>query len=100
MKSLTAWKFTISIHMMRCFLLLQMKAMSRKIKTCAFIILACIENADFVQFEYTTPDGMEKTYKLTIDEANDYLGVVSKGENIKDFANSHWELKTLIDIYG
>ena len=72
----------------------------QKIKTCAFIILACIENADFVQFEYTTPGGMEKTYKLTIDEANDYLGVVSKGKNIKDFANSHWELKTLIDIYG
>ncbi len=72
----------------------------QKIKTCAFIILACIENADFVQFEYTTPGGMEKTYKLTIDEANDYLGVVSKGENIKDFANSHWELKTLIDTVG
>lgn len=67
-----------------------------KIKGCAFIILACIENADFVQFDYIAPDGTENTYKLTVDEANEYLGVVSDGKSIKDFADSRQSLKTLI----
>ena len=57
----------------------------QKIKSIAFIVLACIENADFVQFEYTTPDGSEKTYKLTIDEANDYLGIINKDESTVDY---------------
>lgn len=69
----------------------------QKIKSCAFIILACIENADFVQFEYTTPDGREKTYKLTVDEANNYLGIVLKDKGIKDYSINHWKLKKLID---
>lgn len=69
----------------------------QKIECCAFIILACIENADFVQFEYTTPDGVEKTYKLTVDEANNDLSIIDKGESIKDWTDSHWSLKTLID---
>ncbi|MDE6413672.1 MAG: DUF4825 domain-containing protein, partial [Eubacterium sp.] len=69
----------------------------QKIKSCAFIILACIENAEFVQFEYTTPDGSEKTYKLTVDEANKSLPIVDKGDSIKDWTDNHWELKILID---
>ncbi len=69
----------------------------QKLKSCAFFILACIENADFVQFEYTTPDGAEKTYKLTVDEANDYLSHVQESESIKDLAADHWLLKRMID---
>lgn len=72
----------------------------QKIKSCALIILACVENADFVRFEYTTPDGKEKTYTMTVEEANDYFEIISKGKSIKDFANSHWELKTLFDTVG
>ncbi|MDE6110431.1 MAG: DUF4825 domain-containing protein [Eubacterium sp.] len=69
----------------------------QKLKSCAFIILACIENADFVQFKYTTPDGAEKTYKLTVEEANNYLSHVQESESIKDLAADHWLLKRMMD---
>ena len=72
----------------------------QKIKSFAFILLACIENADYIQFDYITPDGSEKTYKLTVDEANDYLYIVKKGEDIKGLAASYSGLKLLIDNVG
>lgn len=69
-------------------------------KSCSFIILACIENCDYVQFDYIAPDGTENTYKLTVDEANDYLGIVGKDSSIKDWSKNHWELKILINMVG
>lgn len=69
----------------------------KKIKSCAFIILACIENVDYVKFDYIAPDGTENTYKLTVDEANDYLSIIDKNTSIKEFSNDRSSLKWLID---
>ena len=68
----------------------------QKIKSCAFIILACIENIDYVKFDYIAPDGTENTYKLTVDEANDFLSIID--EDIKELSNDYSGLKLLIDI--
>lgn len=73
----------------------------QKIKSIAFILLACVENLDFVQFEYTLPNGVEKEYRLTVDEANKYLYIINEEEeSIKDYANSHYSLKLLIEVAG
>lgn len=75
-------------------------AYEQKIKSIGFILLACVENLEFVQFEYTLPNGVEKEYKLTVDEANKSLYIINNNESIKDFAESHYSLKLLIEVAG
>ena len=75
----------------------------QSIKGCAYLILACIENLDFVEFDYIAPNGVEKTYKLTVDEANEFMEIcnpasdsgVDNRSSVKDWSNSYLGLKIL-----
>ncbi len=75
-----------------------------EMKGCAYLILACIENIDFVKFDYTAPNGDKKEYTLTVDEANESLGITDADkrkttkQSIKDWSDSHWDLKILTDV--
>ncbi len=65
----------------------------------AYAILANIDNADFVRFEYRLPSGPEKTFELTVDDANKKLNY-----NIREKANTVKGLQMMLDdldeLYG
>lgn len=68
------------------------------IKT-AYGILANIDNADFVIFEYRAPSGPKKKFELTVDDANKKLNY-----DIKEKANSVKGIQMMLDdldaLYG
>lgn len=80
----------------------------KKLEWCSYLILSCIENIDYVRFEYVSPSGKNKVYQLTVDEANEFLAASdisiksSANKSIKDWSQSRWEIKVLtdaLDIY-
>ncbi len=60
----------------------------------SFVLLAVIENMDYVEWEYSTPDG-PKSFKFTKEEAKEYCG-----KDIKEFSKSPSDIQILLDMLG